>query len=46
LEIERCRGLKLKAMRIEIGDEGWSWRQGLKLKKATRVQVEEGALAM
>jgi hypothetical protein len=24
LEIERWRGLKLKAMRVEVSDEGWS----------------------
>jgi hypothetical protein len=33
--------------RVEVeGDEGLSWRRGLKLKKATRVEVEEGGSAM
>jgi hypothetical protein len=38
--------LKLKATRVEVGDVGWSWRRGLKLKKATRVEVEQDASAI
>jgi hypothetical protein len=33
------------ATRIEVeGDEGGSWRRGLKLKKATRVEGSRGHL--
>jgi hypothetical protein len=41
LEIERRRGLKLKAMWVEVGDEGWSWRWGLELKKVTRLKLKK-----
>jgi hypothetical protein len=35
------------ATRIKVeGDEGSSWRRGLKLEKATKVEVEECASVM